>query len=177
MNNLNTSTAPRSYICPKCHRESFNPNDVRYLFCGACNIFAEDLRDEPVTMFAHLTPRRLTKRDAFSLAALTLFESAHNPHARLVHGIARNSFNPGEYVQHAWCEFPATVTYDNGMRGPSAVVCDYSQPDERMYFILRDQFYTQMGVRDTKRFTRDEMIARAKAGLNDGPWVDSPGGA
>jgi hypothetical protein len=33
---------PRSYICPNCAAESFNPNDVRERYCGACHVFEED---------------------------------------------------------------------------------------------------------------------------------------
>jgi hypothetical protein len=31
-----------SFICPKCSRESFNPNDERYRYCGACHMFFGD---------------------------------------------------------------------------------------------------------------------------------------
>jgi ribosomal protein S27AE len=31
-----------SYICPNCGAESFNRNDVRERYCGACHVFEED---------------------------------------------------------------------------------------------------------------------------------------
>jgi hypothetical protein len=31
-----------SFICPRCGRESFNPNDIRERYCGACHQFIDD---------------------------------------------------------------------------------------------------------------------------------------
>lgn len=170
------SGAPHCYNCPKCHRQNFNPNDVANLYCGFCHVFAEDLRDEPVTLFAHLTPTKLTKRDCFSLAILTLLDSPDIPEGLLVHGLLRDSWKPGQWNQHAWCEFPATAIYADDSEGPITVVCDYSQPDERAYLVPRDLFYAQTGACHMKYFTRSEAVARALKAGNDGPWSDSPGG-
>lgn len=30
---------PSSYKCPVCKMESFNPNDIKYRYCGNCNRF------------------------------------------------------------------------------------------------------------------------------------------
>lgn len=35
-----------SYECPKCHRVSHNPNDVRYGYCGSCHEFTEEGHDQ-----------------------------------------------------------------------------------------------------------------------------------
>lgn len=157
------------YTCPKCHAASYNWHDVQQMYCGCCHTFAEALRDVPVTEFAHLTNIHLTHRNCFSLAALTLFDSPNNPDARLVHGRILSSF-AGEHVEHAWCEFPATATYEDGSTGPIIAVVDYSQLDKRAVFLPAPDLYRVWQARDIRRFTRDEAIANAVRYGNDGPW-------
>lgn len=157
------------YTCPKCHVTSHNPHDVQNMYCGRCHTFAEALRDEPVTIFAHLTKTHLTHRDCFSLAALTLLDSPNNPEARLVHGWIRSSFD-SEHVDHAWCEFPATATYADGSTGPIVAVVDYAQLDERAVILPAPDLYRVWQARDVRRFTREEAIANAQRYGCDGPW-------
>lgn len=40
-----------SFTCPFCERTSFNPNDVRFRYCGACHRFYPE-RDESTTELA-----------------------------------------------------------------------------------------------------------------------------
>lgn len=158
------------YACPKCHAVSHNPSDVSNMYCGRCNTFAEQLRDEPVITFAHLTKTPLTRRDCFSLAVLTLLDSPDNPDARLVHGWIRSSFDAGQHVEHAWCEFPATATYEDGSTGPIVAVVDYSQIDERALILPAADLYRAWEARDIRRFTREEAIACGLRYGHDGPW-------
>lgn len=158
------------YVCPKCHAVSHNPHDMLHMYCGRCNLFAEQLRNEPVTTFAHITPTPLTRRDCFSLAALTLMDSPNCPQARLVHGWVRGSFGAGEHIEHAWCEFPAEATYSDGSTGPVLVVVDHAQLDERAVVIPAEDLYAVWQARDLRRFTRAEMIAAALRHGHDGPW-------
>jgi hypothetical protein len=158
------------YACPKCHAVSHNPHDVLHMYCGRCHKFAEQFRDDPVTIFAHLTKVHLTHRDCFSLAALTLLDSPDNPDARLVHGWIRGSFGVGEHIEHAWCEFPATATYEDGSTGPIITVVDYTQIDGRAIILPAPDLYRAWQVRDIRRFTREEAIANAKRYGRDGPW-------
>lgn len=166
--------ARTSYVCPKCHAESFNPNDAKHYYCGACHTFAADLRDEIVTEFAHLTTQILTRKDCYSLAALTLMDSPNNDKARLVHASVVNLLEPGTRTGHAWTEFPAIGTYEDRSEGPIIVVSDYSQVDERARFMPQDEYYKLLQPVDIRRFTRDEMIAMAQRYGNDGPWPDEP---
>jgi len=158
------------YACPKCHVVSHNPHDVRNMYCGSCHTFAESLRDQPVTTFARLTKMHLTHRDCFSLAILTLFDSPNNPDARLVHGWIPGSLGSGEYIEHAWCEFPGTATYEDGSTGPIVIVVDYTQLDERAVFLPAPDLYRVWQARDVRRFTRDEAIVNALRYGRDGPW-------
>lgn len=32
-------TEQKSFVCPKCHMESFNPSDILYSYCGNCHEF------------------------------------------------------------------------------------------------------------------------------------------
>lgn len=34
------------FKCPNCNRVSFNQNDAKYEYCGACKIFASDILKE-----------------------------------------------------------------------------------------------------------------------------------
>lgn len=36
------SAAPPSFTCPHCGAVSFNPNDIRERYCGACHAFIVD---------------------------------------------------------------------------------------------------------------------------------------
>jgi ribosomal protein L37E len=38
---LNEDTAP-SIVCPTCGRRSYNANDIKYRYCGACNLHHSD---------------------------------------------------------------------------------------------------------------------------------------
>jgi ribosomal protein L37E len=31
-----------SFTCPRCGMTSYNPNDIRYRYCGNCHAFTED---------------------------------------------------------------------------------------------------------------------------------------
>lgn len=33
----------QSYRCPRCGRVSYNPNDAKHGYCGACRTFEDDL--------------------------------------------------------------------------------------------------------------------------------------
>lgn len=168
-------TGATYYSCPKCHATSRNPNDVQNMYCGHCHTFAEALRDEPVTTFAHLTKIHLTHRDCFSLAALTLLDSPNNPDARLVHGWVLSSFDGGEHIEHAWCEFPAIATYADDSTGPIILVVDYSQLDERAVMLPAPDLYRVWQARDIRRFTREEAIANGQRYRCDGPWpIEKP---
>lgn len=162
------------YTCPKCHVVSHNPHDVRNLYCGRCLVSAEQLRDEPVTIFAHLTSTCLTHRDCFSLAALTLLDNPQNPDARLVHGWILSSFEPGEHIEHAWCEFPAEAEYTDDSIQPIIVVVDYSQLDERAVILPAPDLYRVWQARDIRRFCRAELIANVLRYGLDGPWPIQP---
>lgn len=157
-----------SYKCPKCHRESHNPNDVANSYCGHCHVFVEDLRNEQVKDFAHITDLYLTRKDCWTLALLTLFD-CKIPEARLVHCRVFNSFN-GELIEHAMVEMPASATYEDGSEGPVTVVVDLTQPDPNARILPADFRYEQGGARDFKRFTLAEAMAYAKAAGHDGPW-------
>ena len=37
----------RSITCPQCGRTSYNPNDIRAKYCGACHQFHADM-DDPI---------------------------------------------------------------------------------------------------------------------------------
>jgi hypothetical protein len=36
------------YTCPRCGRTSYNPNDARFRYCGACHEFERSKPDEAV---------------------------------------------------------------------------------------------------------------------------------
>lgn len=169
------SEARPSYTCPKCHATSYNPHDIEQLYCGACHTFAQSLRDEEVTEFRDITKLHLTRRDCFSLAALSLLKyGPENPEARLVHGFTRDSWT-GRPVQHAWCELPAIATYEDGSSGPIVVVHDLTQLDERCRLMPLEQYYRTAGVAEAPRhYTRAELITKAIQHGHDGPWDLSP---
>jgi hypothetical protein len=168
---MSDNPAP-SYMCPKCHRVSYHPEDVKQFYCGVCHVTAEELRRERVTDFAHITNMYLTRRDCMSLALLTLTDHRDNPEARLVHGWVRNSFT-GELTEHAWCEMPAIATYEDGSEGPITVMVDYTQVDERARIMPVEFGYEKMGgVSYISRYTFVEaLVLAAKAG-HDGPWPE-----
>jgi hypothetical protein len=35
-----------SYCCPRCGARSFNPNDIRERYCGACREFADEASEQ-----------------------------------------------------------------------------------------------------------------------------------
>lgn len=41
-----TPTQARSICCPRCNRESFNPNDITQRYCGSCHDFHQALSPE-----------------------------------------------------------------------------------------------------------------------------------
>jgi len=166
-----------SYTCPKCTAVSYNTGDITRLYCGRCHTYAEDLRNEPVTMFAHLTPIPLTRRDCFSLALLTLLDATPGPvdEARLVHGWVRDSWHEGDSILHAWCEFPGIGTLEDGSEVPLVVLVDHTQLDARARFIPREFAYEAMGVDETRlrRFTLKEALVNAMSYGCDGPWPEN----
>lgn len=167
-------TAARdSFECPKCQSVSYNPNDIANWYCGRCHQFVDDMRNEQILDFQHITKLYLTRKDCFTLALLALTEGRNTPEARLVHGLVINSFT-GKLTEHAWCEIPGTATYDDGTEGPITVAVDYTQIDERARFIPADLLYEKIGARDMKRFTFTEAILYAAAAGHDGPWTCSP---
>jgi hypothetical protein len=163
----------QSFECPKCRIVSHNPNDVANLYCGRCHQFVDDMRNEQVTDFKHITGLYLTRKDCFTLALLTLTEFRENADARLVHGLVTSSFT-GETIQHAWCEVPAMATYEDDSEGQITVAIDHTQIDERARIIPADHLYGQTGAHDLKRFTLAEAAAHALAAGYDGPWECSP---
>lgn len=164
----------RDYFeCPKCHTVSHNPNDAANMYCGRCHQFVEDMRNEEVSEFKHITSLYLTRKDCFTLALLTLAD-CKIPEARLVHGLVTNTFT-GETIQHAWCEVPAIATFDDGSKGPITVCIDHTQIDERARICPAEMIYEKTGAHDLKRFTFTEAIALAAKAGHDGPWDCSPG--
>jgi ribosomal protein L37AE/L43A len=164
----NKLNAHASFECPKCQSVSHNPNDAANWYCARCHQFVEDMRDEQVTDFKHITDLFLTRRDCWTLALLTLTD-CKLPAARLVHGVVTSSFT-GKPILHAWCEMPATATYEDGSEGPITVVVDHTQIDPRAVIIPADRFVELTGARAAKRFTLDEAIAQALLFGHDGPW-------
>jgi len=161
-----------SFECPKCHAVSHNPNDATNCYCGRCHQFVEDMRNEQVTDFKHITDLYLTRKDCFTLAMLTLADSG-NRDCRLVHGIVTSSFT-GEAIQHAWCEMPAIGTYEDGSGCPITMAIDLTQLDERARIVPADLLYEKTRARNLKRFTLAEAIAQALTAGRDGPWACSP---
>lgn len=170
------------YTCPKCHGVTSNPSDAANMYCRRCNAYAADLRDEIVHDFDHMLGpdskyrNGLTRRDCFSLAILCLTENRHIEEARLVHGLVRDSWNPGRYVVHAWCEFPAEAEWSDGRKTREICVVDYTQLDEHSRVRPRDQIYAAMGVSMVKRYAFAEALREALLNNSDGPWPSSPGG-
>ena len=95
------------------------------------------------------------------------------PDARLVHGLVVNSFT-GKLTEHAWCEVPATATYEDGSTGPITVAIDYTQVDARARIIPAETLYEKTGVQQLQRFTFAEAIRHAAEAGHDGPWSCSP---
>jgi hypothetical protein len=167
---VSAAMTPKSYECPKCHIVSYNPNDVANFYCGRCHQFADDLRNEEVTDFKHITTLKLTRKDCWTLALLALADSG-NPDWRLVHGWITSTFT-GEPIQHAWCEAPAVATYEDGSQGPVTVAVDHTQVDERARIYPAELMYEKTSARDMQRFTLTEAIRNALAAGHDGPWQD-----
>jgi hypothetical protein len=157
-----------SFECPKCHAVSHNPNDAREMYCGRCHQFVEDMRNEQVTDFKHISDLYLTRKDCFTLALLSLTDCG-NPDSRLVHGWVTNSFT-GEATEHAWVETPAIGIYEDRSQGPVTVCVDLTQIDKRARIYPADLMYEKTGARDLKRFTLAEAMAHAAAAGHDGPW-------
>lgn len=42
---------PASFVCPRCQAVSYNPNDIRECYCGACHQFADDA--QPAADMSH----------------------------------------------------------------------------------------------------------------------------
>lgn len=168
---MSAAMKPDSFECPKCHFVSHNPNDLANWYCVRCHQFVDDMRNEQVTDFKHITDLYLTRKDCFTLALLALTE-AKNPEARLVHGLVVSSFT-GKLTEHAWVEMPAIATYEDGSKAPITVAWDLTQIDERARIYPADLMYEKTGARDLKRFTLAEAMAHAAAAGHDGPW-DAP---
>src|SRR5260370_11773374 len=103
------STTATLYECPKCYFVSHNPNDAANFYCVRCHQFADDMRDEEVTDFKAFTDMKLTRKDCFTLALLTLTPN-DNPDLRLLHGWVTSSFT-GESIQHVCSEPPPVAPY------------------------------------------------------------------
>lgn len=160
-----------SYTCPRCDRTSYNANDIANFYCGHCHKTAQEMRDEPVTIFAELSPTLLTRRDCFSLALCTLmFHCQDIPEARLVHAWVSDSFNAGRLIEHAWVEVPATATYTDGSEAEITVIVDYSQIDPRAHIRPAQEIHALLSVQDEQRFTRKEALANVLRYGHDGPW-------
>jgi len=119
---------------------------------------------------SNISDLRLTRKDCFTLALFTLVDS-DNPGCRLVQGWVTSTVT-GESIQHAWCEMPATGTYEDSSEGPIIVVIDYTQPDEHARIIPAELFYEKTGAHNVKRYTLAEAFSRASAVGHDGPWND-----
>jgi hypothetical protein len=157
-----------SFKCPKCESVSHNQNDIANWYCGRCHQFVEDMRNEQVTDFKHISDLYLTRKDGFTLALLSLTDCG-NPDARLVHGWVVNSFT-GKPTEGAWVETPAIATYEDDSQGPITVCVDLTQIDERARIYPADLMYEKTGACDLKRFTLAEALAHAAAAGHDGPW-------
>jgi len=172
------NAARDSYTCPKCHLTSRNPGDVQNYYCGHCDVFAEDLRNEVVTDFDHIPGAKgITRKECFSLAVLSIFyDWRKHPEARVCHAWVSDSFSPGEYVLHAWCEAQAVATYDNGSQEQIVIVHDYTQIDPGARFHPRDLFYQLLGIDANKvhRYSREDAFAMVLKNGTDGPWEDIP---
>lgn len=167
-----STDSPVFYKCPKCDKTSFNPHDVDNHYCGFCHVFLDDLRNEQVTDFLHLTPTYLTRKDCFSLALLALVDSGHTE-ATLVHAWVYKTIT-GKPEEHAWCEAPAEATYSDGSKGEITVVVDLSQPHIPSRIAPVELIYPLMDVRQVKRYTLKEALARAVSTGHDGPWEPLP---
>lgn len=169
------------YICPKCRLPNRDPADIARKHCSVCDVFAEDLRREIVTELSDEPfAQGLTRRDGFSVAFWTAKHDG-NEHSRVVHGWVRDSFKPGELIQHAWVETPGVATYEdeagNTFQRPVTVVVDYCQVDERARFAPREQYYEAAGVQANpppKRYTVQQCLLLGVLYHSDGPW-DDPG--
>ncbi len=160
--------APRTFECPKCHSVSHNPNDLVNFYCGRCKQSIEDMRNEQVTDFKHITDLYLTRKDCFTLALLTLTDYG-NPDSRLVHGWVSH-YATGGAVEHAWVETPAIATYEDNSKGPITLAVDLTQIDDRARYYPADLMYEKWGARDMQRFTLADAMAHAAAAGHDGPW-------
>ena len=114
--------------------------------------------------------------DCYSRAAHEMFRSRDNPDIRLVHAEVESSYEPGEWVGHAWVELPATFEYEDeetGERheGPGFIVVDTCQPDPKAEITPRDYYYEQTKPRNIKRYTFAQMIQNALRFRHDGPWT------
>jgi hypothetical protein len=47
---IDSGSDPMSYVCPRCAQRSYNPNDLREKYCGACHDWTGDVGlDDPLT--------------------------------------------------------------------------------------------------------------------------------
>jgi hypothetical protein len=112
----------------------------------------------------------------FQKAAALMLRFGPEAPARLCHGKVRDSFHPCRWVDHAWVEVPAVadVTDDDGGNPrtiPIVAVCDDSQPEPKARRLPWSIFEAQTQVRDVRRYTFSEMMARAVQYRSDGPWL------
>jgi hypothetical protein len=176
------------YICPKCRLTNTDPRDVAHRHCSFCDLFAEELRVEPVRALCNgfFETGALTCRDCYSVAAQTLIEHVRHREARLAHGLVRAARRVRNrirarsvaYVEHAWVETPACEIGQH-VDIPALIVVDYCQVDPRARFMLRGPYYESAGVRllpPPKRYTRELTILLSLMHRDYGPWPE-PGDA
>jgi ribosomal protein S27AE len=56
------SSAPPSFVCPRCGAESYNPNDIRESYCGRCHVFVDDPTMPPLPPLPIVAPPAANRR-------------------------------------------------------------------------------------------------------------------
>jgi hypothetical protein len=112
-----------------------------------------------------------TSGDCWTRAGFFMLANYDKPDAVLVHAEWLVS---GEWTGHAWCEVPATATYDDGSEATIIVVVDGTQPDPGARYVPRDIYFEHVRVRNERRYTFAQMVEHALKHGHDGPWQATP---
>jgi hypothetical protein len=134
-----------------------------------CMDILAELLDEPVGIFNHLTGAKLSRRDRWKLAALTLLECRGHHGAHLVHGWAWHELTPWEPIRHAWCEFPDVPFWSDGVEELLTVCVDFTQIAANV--LPAPVYYSRVLIeKPLYRYTYEEMLMWARRTKSDGPW-------
>lgn len=113
--------------------------------------------------------------DCFQRAGFEMIQSRDNKTMRLVHARVPDSYNPGRWVDHAWCEVEGSVTYidDDGkeLTKGETIVIDMAQPHVHSRIVPKSIYYEQTTPRDITLYTFAQMCDMAKLYGHDGPWT------